>query len=251
MAYTLVEKIKYHLSRTIHPRACPCDPCKWHGEAFLPIGEGALTRTNAMCPWCMSRERHRLAYLLLHKEFESRRFRTLHVAPEKPLQPWLQSISSDYLSTDLLETSAKGMMNMDITELTLPDASRDLIWCSHVLEHVTSDRKAIGHFYRVLAPGGVAVLQVPVVGLTTQEDPNITSPEERRRLYLQDDHARLYGLDIVDRLTEAGFHVEVRRDTDLSPEMRFRHAVSFFMSNEVYVCYKKADRKPAAAGVRE
>jgi len=200
-----------------------------------------------MCPWCMSRERHRLAYLLLHKELVGRRFRTLHVAPDQPLQPWLQGISSDYLSIDLLETSAKGMIKMDITELTLPDASRDLIWCSHVLEHVTSDRKALAHFYRVLAPDGIAVLQVPIVGLHTQEDPAVTSPDERRRLYLQDDHARLYGLDIVDRMTDAGFEVEVRRDTDLCPEVRFRHAVSFFMSNEVYVCYKKGDGKLATA----
>ena len=43
----------------------------------------------------------------------------------------------------------------------------------------------------------------------TFEDPTVTAPEERTRLFGQYDHRRVYGRDYADRLREAGFEVEV------------------------------------------
>lgn len=93
---------------------------------------------------------------------------------------------------------------MDLTALTLADASCSLVWCSHVLEHIPDDRRAIAEIARVLAPGGVAVIQVPIGGPTTLEDPAVVDPRERARLYWQEDHVRLYGLDLAERLAAAG-----------------------------------------------
>jgi len=113
----------------------------------------------------------------------------------------------DYVSADL--ASPHAMCKIDITSMDLPDNSFDIVLCSHVLEHVPEDRKAMQEIFRILKPGGWGLIQVPISGETTLEDPTITDPRERERLYWQDDHVRLYGMDLKDRLIQAGFVVEV------------------------------------------
>lgn len=43
----------------------------------------------------------------------------------------------------------------------VPDASLDVALCLSVLEHLSEPERALSHLHRVLAPGGVAVLNVP------------------------------------------------------------------------------------------
>jgi ubiquinone/menaquinone biosynthesis C-methylase UbiE len=74
---------------------------------------------------------------------------------------------------------------MDITDIKYPDHSFEVILCSHVLEHVPDDRKALREFYRVLSPGGWAMIQIPISDPVTFEDLTITDPEERLRLFGQ------------------------------------------------------------------
>jgi SAM-dependent methyltransferase len=110
--------------------------------------------------------------------------------------------------------------HVDITDIQFPDDSFDVIICNHVLEHVPDDRRAMREVYRVLAPGGWAILQVPIDRAMerTLEDPAIVAPEDRLRVYGDEDHRRLYGRDYVERLEDAGF--EVRQDhfvSELSP----------------------------------
>jgi len=61
-------------------------------------------------------------------------------------------------------------------------------------------------------PGGQAIIQVPIaLGLSnTHEDPSVKSPEDREKVFGQNDHVRLYSLDIVDRLQRAGFRVQTQ-----------------------------------------
>jgi ubiquinone/menaquinone biosynthesis C-methylase UbiE len=89
---------------------------------------------------------------------------------------------------------------MDITDIQYPDNTFDVIYCSHVLEHVPDDRKAMREFARVLKPEGWAVFMVSLSEEHTIEDPSITSPAERERLFGQHDHVRRYGPDFKDRL---------------------------------------------------
>lgn len=107
------------------------------------------------------------------------------------------------------------MVRMDITQIDFPDNSFDVIYCSHVLEHVVDDRQAMQEFYRVLRPGGWAVLLVPITADQTFEDPAIVSPQDRLQMFGQADHVRRYGPDFVDRLKDAGFEVRVIRVSDL------------------------------------
>jgi len=149
-------------------------------------------------------------YLFINQKtdlLDGRRKKLLHVAPEISMRALFQSVDYiDYLSADLADVSA--MEKIDITDIPYPENSFDVIYCSHVLEHVPDDRKAMREFFRVLKPGGWAILHVPINADATFEDPSVTDPKERERLFGQFDHVRLYGPDYADRLVEAGFAVE-------------------------------------------
>ena len=113
----------------------------------------------------------------------------------------------------------------------------DVILCSHVLEHVEDDRKAMRELFRVLRPGGWAMIQVPLSSQPTFEDPSITDPAERERLFWQADHVRLYGLDIADRLREAGFNVVTVFGEDLvDPDQLVKTGI--YPRDAVFLCRK-------------
>jgi SAM-dependent methyltransferase len=185
-------------------------------------------------------ERHRLIFLYLQTRgrlFDYKEKRMLHIAPERQMAALFQSADYiEYLSGDL---SGRAMMTMDITALPLPDDSFDVIYCSHVLEHVPADRQAMAEFYRVLKPGGWALLLVPISAEHTIEDLSVTSPEERERLYGQRDHVRRYGPDYVDRLRSAGFTVKVEpfaREMSRDDVQRF----GLMEHEDIYLCEKHA-----------
>ena len=152
----------------------------------------------------------------------------LHIAPEKCIATRLRARKNiDYLSADIASPGA--MVKMDITDIHFPAESFDVIYASHVLEHVPDDRKAMRELHRVLRRGGWAVLQVPVWRPTTNEDPTVTDPNERERLFGQSDHVRMYGHDgeYERRLARAGFDVTVEPFVnELGPETRRRYRLS-------------------------
>jgi ubiquinone/menaquinone biosynthesis C-methylase UbiE len=113
----------------------------------------------------------------------------------------------DYISADL--NNPRAMVKMDITNIQYPDESFDLLYCSHVLEHVNDDKKAIKEIYRVLKVGGTAVIMVPIKAEKTFENTEITNPAECEKLFGHHDHVRKYGLDFIERLKETHFDVEV------------------------------------------
>jgi len=114
------------------------------------------------------------------------------------------------MSADL-DPRSPALMHFDIAAIPFDDASLDVVVCSHVLEHVADARRALGEIHRVLAPGGWAILQSPIdpARAITFEDPSITSPADRERVFGQRDHARSFGRDYPRWLERAGFQVEV------------------------------------------
>lgn len=190
-----------------------CPVCDTNVSRFHPFGKPPKPRrANARCPVCGSLERHRLLWLYLREctdLFEPGTTRLLHIAPEFILAERLSRHESiDYLSADL--ESKLAMVRMDITDIQYPDESFDFILCSHVFEHVPNDRLGMSELQRVLRRGGSAIMQVPLRGDTTFEDPAIASPQEREHYFGQRDHVRRYGHDFKDRLEEAGFQVDSR-----------------------------------------
>jgi SAM-dependent methyltransferase len=174
-------------------------------------------RPNAICWRCGAHERHRALALYLdrHPELFAGATSLLHFAPEWGIARRARAIPGiRYVTADL---DPRGVdLQLDITRIALADEAFDAIICSHVLEHVEDDRAAIGELFRVLTPGGWAIVMVPLdLGRSvTHEDPAIRTPEDRRREYLQHDHVRLYALDIADRLAAAGFTVTSERLTE-------------------------------------
>ena len=177
------------------------------------IGSG---RRHGGCFKCGSRDRERLVYAYLKKEldiFSQKNLKLLHIAPEKRLsQKLLKSGFSQYICGDLFApgyTHPPHVRNMNVTNLPFKTNFFDLIICNHVLEHVQNDLKAMKELFRVLKPGGQAILQTPISKNSTKtfEDFSITKPEDRIRLFGQFDHVRIYGQDYPQRLKKAGFKV--------------------------------------------
>lgn len=123
----------------------------------------------------------------------------------------------NYVTTDL--TMPTVSVRMDITDLWFKANTFDWILCSHVLEHIPDDRAAIRELRRVLKPGGVAVILVPLrTGLAkTWEDASITSPQERLLVFGQSDHVRNCGQDYRERIAAEGFRVTERNLYDEAP----------------------------------
>jgi predicted SAM-dependent methyltransferase len=196
-------------------------------------------RPNAICWRCGSHERHRALWLYLvelHPELLTDARELLHFAPEWCLEHRLrQRARLRYTTADLDPTV--GELQLDITDMTLPDASFDAILCSHVLEHVEDDAAAMRELHRMLKPGGWAIVMVPLDTDCdhTYEDPSITSAADREREFRQSDHVRLYAPDIADRLTAAGFEVTVERVAEqLGDVATARHRL--LESDYVFLC---------------
>ncbi len=186
--------------------ACPC--C---GGQFREL-MAWRSKSKTVCPRCLSFMRHRLLSLYFKDKTNlfTDKLDVLHFAPEMCFYRIFKKLPNlHYTSTDLASPLAD--MQMDITDIRFGDSSFDVILCNHVLEHIPDDRKAMAELYRVLKPGGWAILQVPLnmKSETTFEDPSITTPEERERVFGQHDHMRIYGRDYVQRLEAAGFQVKV------------------------------------------
>lgn len=185
-----------------------CPICGGHFRKLLPFG--VKPRPNARCPRCGSLERHRLLWLYLKAKTNlfADDLKFLDIAPMDCLQRKFRAMPNlDYISVDL--ESPIAMVKMDITDMQFPSNYFDCIICYHVLEHIFDDRKAMAEIFRVLKPGGWAILQVPILRDKTFEDPSVTAPEDRERIFGQRDHVRIYGLDYRDRLEAVGFNVKV------------------------------------------
>lgn len=176
---------------TGNDRLCPY--CNGSFRIFLPYGEDGL-RPDAQCPGCGSLERHRLLWLYLHDKtrFFKDNLKVLDIAPMDIFQQKCKALPNlDYMSADL--SSSLAMVNMDITDIKLPDNSFDCIICYHVLEHILDDVQAMKELFRVLKPGGWALLQSPVdvQRTSTFEDEHIVLPQDRLRVFGHQNHVRI------------------------------------------------------------
>ena len=192
-----------------------CPLCGCQRRKFLPYGY-VTSRENALCPNCLSLERHRLLWLWLLRESDIGRGamalpKMLHIAPEVALMRKFKKMYANnaerYVTADLESPLAD--IHFDVQQIPLEDESFDCVICNHIMEHVEDDRKALKELYRIMRRGGWGVILSPVEleREKTFEDDTITDRAERTRIFGQYDHRRIYGRDYAERLREAGFEV--------------------------------------------
>jgi predicted SAM-dependent methyltransferase len=229
---------------------------------FLPYGYGKQ-RNNALSPSTLSLERHRLLWLYLKNEtdfFQSEpvsdsqvsnsnrvklrdaeinsALKVLHFAPEQAFYKVFRNQKNiQYTTTDLFSPLAD--VKADICDLPFEDNSYDIIFCNHVLEHIPDDTKAMQELFRVLKPGGMAILQIPqdLKREATFADDSITDQKERAAIFGQYDHVRIYGRDYFDKLRSIGFTViEEDYTYKIAPELVEKYCLA--KGEIIPVCFK-------------
>jgi len=168
-----------------------CPICGYYGP-FASLGSGARIIRHTLCPRCDLYERHRLQWLALMRLRDSLDYSAmslLHFAPEPQFKVRLSRLFRTYHTADIADQEVNFVA--DIRSLPFADASYDMIFASHVLEHVREDDVALGEISRILKPGGVAILPVPVVSPNTVE-----YPEANLREF---GHVRAVGRDYFDK----------------------------------------------------
>lgn len=201
------------------------------------IGAG---RRYAKCPICKSTDKERLVYTFLKdiEELELKNgIKILHIAPENNLQSWLESISDNYIAGDAFlqnQHFTGDVRFVDIRKTAFPDNHFDYVICNHVICDIKEDKFALSEIYRILKYGGLGILQVPITKVAqTIETPNIQTKEERETAYGYGYHERIYNdKDYVERLSTAGFSVEIRNLYDKFEERGLNPV------EDLYICRK-------------
>lgn len=167
------------------------------------------------CPACHCSDRDRLYFLYIQRVLQnldkSKKIRLLEIAPAAQLRKVLrQDEQIEYRCGDLFMEDVDD--KIDITDMkAYENESFDAFICSHVLEHVADDLKAMRELYRILKRDGWGIAMVPISLALEEnyEDASITSESERWKHFGQNDHVRMYSKPgFIGRLNEAGFKVE-------------------------------------------
>jgi SAM-dependent methyltransferase len=173
---------------------------------FLPYGYGTQ-RNNVLSPSTLSLERHRLLWLYLQNETDfftaKKKKSVLHFAPEQEFyKRFKKQKNIQYTTTDLFSPLAD--VKADICNLPFEDNQYDILFCNHVLEHIPDDTKAMQELYRVLKPGGMAILQIPqdLNRATTFSDDTIDYFEKLRSIgftVVEEDYTKKISPELVTK----------------------------------------------------
>ena len=185
-------KLLNHKSK--HKYDCPI--CGYNGP-FM----NKNNRLRAKCPKCGELERARIAMLVVNQIYDEKKASetdVLHISPENFLRKIFKEKYKSYISSDLYREDVD--QQFDIQSIPYPDNSFDLVFASHVLEYVKDDRQAIQEIKRVLRPGGLAFLPVPMLHDKTIDFEE--RPPNKRII-------RETGIDYFDRYREVFSEVTV------------------------------------------
>ena len=178
-----------------------CNVCGWQGNSFYPNTGSGYFETNTTCPKCFCQDRHRTLVKILESktDFFSPDSYVIEVAPMRTFQRLcLERKQGNYTSFDYERFA---MEQGDITRMRFEDNSCDFFLCFHVLEHIPDEIQAIKEIKRVLKPGGVAIVQVPIFW-DISETYDYDKPDPRETY-----HVRRYGYDFASRMESFVFHV--------------------------------------------
>jgi hypothetical protein len=209
-----------------------CPVCEYAGP-FLDHESKVYPILHTQCPRCELYERHRLQFLVfkqLEKRHDFSRMSILHFAPEMHFERYFNSRFARHQTADI---AAAGVdFRVDIRELPFADGSYDVIFASHVLEHVDKDHVALQEIRRVLSTNGIAILPVPVVSPRTIEYPVPNRYEFG--------HVRAVGVDYFKRYEAVFTRVEVYGSADFDA----RHQLYTYEDRSIFPTEKSPLREP-------
>ncbi len=204
IAYSGTNSFLYRSFKIKNCYQCPI--CEYYGR-FKSVKPESGERKNAKCPKCGSLERHRLQYLVFKKvikNIETKTMSMLHFAPEYFFGDIFKTMFKTYVTADLYLKNVD--RREDLTKLSFSDSTFHFIYASHVLEHIKDDISALSEIIRVLKPGGIAIIPVPLIGRYTIEY-DIPNHHEF-------DHVRCPGYDYYERYKDSFTKVELYKTTD-------------------------------------
>lgn len=193
------------------------------------------------CPVCYSADRDRMIVMFLkaiHRELTNG-IDILEIAPSGAIQRYLYRNwgKSSLYTADLYMENVD--YNVDIQNMdSISDSTFDFIVCSHVLEHVKDDRKAMCKLNRVLDNRGLGIIIVPIDLNQTETDEEWgLSKDENLRRFGQEDHVRSYNkYDYMERLKECGFGAHEIKKEFFSKEEFEENAL--IETSTLYLVYK-------------
>lgn len=199
--------------------------------AGYELREETLNREAYLCPICACSDRDRLYALWIQSWLGQNKphapAKLVDFAPSSGLARFLRK-RFQYRSADLYSPLADDQVDLQ-NMLAYADGRFDAFVCSHVLEHVEDDRKAMRELYRILAVGGWGIAMVPINSRAeeTDEETEPLTASERIQRFGQADHVRFYSArDFKQRLTAAGFRVEALKPGDLTSQDPRRFGLS-------------------------
>lgn len=187
-----------------------CNFCGWQGNRYRTFVGTTYIRRNAVCPSCLSLERHREFLIIFHqveKLINKPKFKLLDIGPTKAFNDYCKKRSNiDYISIDL--SSQFAMHHMDLENLTFDDSSFDLIICYQVLDYLNDYKKGISEIFRVLNVNGFTITHEII-------DMSSTATIEFKSRIKENSFAqRRFGLDIINSWENAGFNVNAIKSKD-------------------------------------
>lgn len=175
---------------------------------------------NFGCLYCGSYDRERHLFMFFDKLMlwgQMKNGRILHFAPEKYLSKHIrEQLPLKYIKADLYPVY-KDIKKIDATAIPFNNDTFDFLIANHILEHIPNYRKALSEFYRILKPGGIAILQTPYSKRLKNnfEDDGIESDELRLFFYGQEDHLRIFAeSQFLQSLEAAGFNLQIKKHED-------------------------------------
>ena len=151
----------------------------------------------------------------------------------------VKSLELSSAGVEYCEAKNLDVIQADATKIPFENEIFDGVIAMDILEHIPDDTKAMQELYRVLKPGGMAILQIPqdLNRAITFSDDSITDEKERAAIFGQYDHVRVYGRDYFDKLRTIGFTVvEEDYTKKISPELVTKYCLA--PGEIIPVCFK-------------
>jgi len=140
-----------------------CNMCGKDVEFLL---HDCSLRENWTCPNCRSYNRQRQIALIAEHRISSDT-RVYNTEASRSLHEWLKGITKNYTCSEYFGPEYKsgdlvnGVLCQDLTNLSFPDNSFDVVISSDVLEHIPDWHLSCREIHRVLVTGCAHIFPVP------------------------------------------------------------------------------------------